>query len=339
VKIIQEAVSLGARLSKACETTCINPSTYRRWQSKGIVQRDKRPHASRPTPSNKLGKAEREQILAVCSWPKYSSLPPSQIVPDLADNGVYLGSESSYYRVLHEANQQHDRGRSQSKHQRAKPAEYETTGPNQCWSWDVTWLKSPVRGLFYYLYMIVDIFSRKIVGWEVHENECATLASELVRRTVLSEGGVSPEVLHADNGAIQRSSTLRVTLERLGIEPRYSRPRVSNDNAYSESLFRTLKYRPAYPVEGFPGIVQAREWTLEFTVWYNSVHKHSALKFVTPEQRHTGQDVELLLQRKALYEKAKLQNPERWSGNTRDWVRTETVVLNPDEPMTRKQQN
>ena len=290
-----------------------------------------------PRRGNKLDEIERERILDVCSWTEYRSLPPSQIVPDLADNGVYIGSESSYYRVLREANQQHDRGRAQSRERRAKPAEFVATGANQCWSWDVTWLKSPVRGMFYYLYMIVDIFSRKIVGWEVHENECAELASELVKRAVLSEGCLcNPKVLHADNGAIQRSSTLRVTLERLGIEPSYSRPRVSNDNAYSESLFRTLKYRPAYPVDGFSGIVQAREWTLEFVIWYNTEHKHSALKFVTPEQRHCGQDVEVLAQRKKVYENAKSQNPQRWSREIRNWMRPETVVLNPDKPTAEK---
>lgn len=307
-------------------------STYGRWQEGGVVQEDKRPHALRPTPANKLDEAEREKIIEVCSRPEYQSAPPSQIVPDLADDGVYVGSESSYYRVLREANQQRDRGRGQSRHQRAKPAEVVTTGPNQCWSWDVTWLKSPVRGMFYYLYMIVDVFSRKIVGWEVHEKECGELASELMKRASLSEGPLcSSHVLHADNGAIQRSSTLRVTLERLGIEPSYSRPRVSNDNAYSESLFRTLKYRPAYPVEGFSGIVQAREWTLEFVIWYNTVHKHSALKFVTPVQRHTGQDVEVLAQRTKVYGKEQSKNPLRWSGEIRDWTRSETVVLNPDK--------
>ncbi len=155
----------------------------------------------------------------------------------------------------------------------------------------------------------------------------ACKTSSLIRRCF----AVLTDALHADNGAIQRSSTLGVTLERLGIEPTYSRPRVSNDNPFSESLFRTCKYRPDYPVEGFSSIEHARQWTLKFVIWYNTVLKHSALKFITPVQRHTRADIDILAQRKEVYEKAKSQHPERWSSETRNWTMPETVILNPDK--------
>jgi putative transposase len=188
--------------------------------------------------------------------------------------------------------------------------------------------------MFLYLYMIMDVFSRKIVGWEVYERECGELASALVRRTVMSEGCLRcPDILHADNGSPQKSATLRATLEQLGIEPTYSRPRVSNDNPYSESLFRTTKYRPDYPADGFIDIETARVWVLRFVRWYNEEHRHSAIKFVTPIERHTGRDIEILAARESLYERVKAQRPERWSGQIRDWSRPEVVMLNPDKPV------
>lgn len=185
--------------------------------------------------------------------------------------------------------------------------------------------------MFNYLYIIVDVFSRKIVAWELHETECGDLASQLVRQAVMREGPCRPDILLADNGAIQKSSTLRATLEQLGIEPSYSRPRVSNDNAYSESLFRTATYRPDFPADGFDSMVQAREWVHRFVQWYDTEHRHSAIKFVTPHARHSGADVEILEQRQTVYERAKTARPERWTGKTRDWSRSNKVTLNPDK--------
>lgn len=333
ISLITEAIGAGARLFKTCAEVGITPWTYRRWQAEGRVQADRRPAAQRPAPANKLAPEERAKLLSVFHEPDYASLPPSQVVPALADQGVYLASESTCYRVLHAAGQQHERGRARQKERRAKPDEYQATGPNQAWTWDVTWLKGPARGTFFYLYMIVDVFSRKIVGWEVYDRECGTLASELVTRAVMSECCLRrPDILHADNGSPQKSATLQATLQHLGIEASYSRPRVSNDNPYSESLFRTTKYRPDYPVEGFMELTSARDWVLGFVRWYNGEHRHSAIKFVTPEERHTGADIEILRRRTALYERAKTERPERWRGKTRDWSRPKFVWLNPDRP-------
>lgn len=332
ISMIDNARAEGARLKEACECVDIDAASYRRWQRDGEVLSDQRATAVRPVPKNKLSVEERKLILLTCHLPQFQSLPPSQIVPTLADLGQYIGSESSFYRILQEANEQHDRGRAKSRHKRAKPDEFCTTGPNQCWCWDVTWLKSPVRGTFYYLYMMLDVFSRKITAWEVYEVECGSYAAQLLQRGVLAEGCASTlQCLHADNGAIQKSSTLRAKMERLGIEASYSRPRVSNDNAMSESLFRTAKYRPDFPYEGFENIEHARQWCIEFVRWYNEEHKHSAIKFVTPAQRHRGDDVELLAKRDELYHQARAANPSRWSGDTRNWERADSMTLNPDK--------
>ncbi len=197
----------------------------------------------------------------------------------------------------------------------------------------MTWLKSPVNGLFYCLYMMEDVFSRKITAWEVHETECGALASQLLRRGVLAEGcAATLRCLHADNGSIQKSSTLRATLDWLGVEPSYSRPSVSNDNAFSEALFRTTKYRPDFPHYGFESLETARLWCSHVVHRYNEEHQHSAIKFVTPEQRHRGDDIQILAERDEVYRQAKAANPSRWSGATRNWTRPETMTLNPDNP-------
>lgn len=307
--------------------------SLRRWHDEqGKLQADKRPTAIRPAPSNKLSEAERQAILAVCNQPEYASLPPSQIVPRLADIGVYIASESTLYRVLTAANQHHHRGKASAPIKRAKPTSYHASAPNQVWCWDISYMPSGIRGLYWYLYAIIDIYSRKIVAWEVHEKECAQLAADLVQRAVLREQCLlKPLVLHADNGSPMKGSTLRVKLQELGIATSYSRPRVSNDNPYVESLFRTVKYCPQWPAKGFCTLEQARSWMVRFNQFYNHEHCHSGIRFVTPAQRHKQQDSELLAKRKVVYENAKLAHPQRWSGRaTRNWTPIGAVSLNPD---------
>ncbi|MHB1514970.1 MAG: IS3 family transposase [Acidiferrobacteraceae bacterium] len=266
----------------------------------------------------------------------YASLPPSQIVPRLADQGVYLASESTFYRVLAEAQQNHRRGRAQTPRRVPMPTSHTATGPNQVWSWDVTYLPASVRGQFYYLYLFEDIYSRKAVGWEVYAEECGALAAGLVQRTVMAERcWRQPLVLHSDNGAPMKSATLLAKLYDLGITPSRGRPRVSNDNPYSESLFRTLKYCPQWPAGGFADIDVARAWVHDFMIWYNQEHRHSRIRFVTPMQRHHGEDREILANRHALYEAAKAQCPQRWSGKTRNWDPIGAVDLNPERPIQR----
>ena len=328
-----EAILSGCRRDMAAQELNIPLRTLRRWRDdQGIVQEDKRPEAMRPDPSNKLTESERQQVLTICNQPAYASLPPSQIVPRLADKGIYIASESTLYRVLKEFNQQHHRGKSNAPIRRAKPTSYLATAPNQVWCWDISYMPSGVRGLYWYLYAIIDIYSRKLIAWEVHEKECSQLASDLVQRAVLREQCLlKPLVLHSDNGAPMKSSTLRVKLQELGIRSSYSRPRVSNDNPYVESLFKTVKYCPQWPRDGFATLEDARRWMMSFTQFYNHQHCHSGIRFVTPAQRHKQQDVELLEKRKAVYEKAKSTHPQRWAGRaTRNWIPIGSVSLNPD---------
>ncbi len=324
-------MAVGATRKQACEELQLSLRTYWRWHVGEEVKADGRPGAERPEPANKLSEQEREKILQTCNEPVYRSLPPSQIVPRLADESIYLGSESSFYRVLREADQLHHRGRSQAARKRSKPQGYKASGPNQVWSWDITYLAATIVGMFYRLYLVMDIYSRKIVGWEVHENETAEHASVVIRKACLAQG-VSERglVLHSDNGSPMKGATMLATLQRLGVVPSFSRPSVSNDNPYSESLFGTLKYTPAYPTKPFESLEGARQWVHEFVQWYNHEHRHSAIQFVTPAERHRGDDEAILAKRQTVYEAAKRRNPERWSGKTRNWEPAGEVWLNPE---------
>jgi putative transposase len=298
------------------------------------VKMDARTTTVRPEPANKLSAAEQRAVLDLCNRPDYAHLPPSQIVPRLADEGVYLASESTFYRVLKVNDQHHRRGRAQAPRHLMPPTSYTATAANQVWSWDITYLPSPVRGQFYYLYLIEDIFSRKAVGGEVYAQESGERAAELMQRTVMAEQcWRQPLVLHSDNGAPMKSATLLAKLYELGITPSRGRPRVSNDNPYSESLFRTLKYCPQWPAHGFASLDAARVWVHDFIQWYNHQHHHSRIRFVTPAERHRGDDKEILAKRHAVYTAAKERRPERWSGKTRNWEPVGAVMLNPDRLM------
>jgi transposase InsO family protein len=267
-------------------------------------------------------------VLETMNLPEFRNLPPHQIVPLLADQEVYLASESTMYRILREEKQLEHRQRSRPA-THSRPHEYVARGPCQVWSWDITYLRSSVRGIFFYLYMIVDVWSRKIVGWEVHECESTELAAELFRRTC-TELNLDPKglVLHQDNGSPMKGSTMLATLQSLGVIASFSRPRVSDDNPYSEALFRTLKYRPEYPSDPFESTQHARTWVASFVTWYNTEHQHSAIRFVTPEQRHQGLDQAILAKRHEVYQRAQSRNPNRWSGTTRNWEPIQDVGLN-----------
>ena len=330
VKLIRGARQAGARLDPACRVVGLTARTFERWTQDDALRKDGRPEAQRRAPANKLSPEEKKRVLDVCHQSEYASLPPGQIIPQLADTGTYIASESTFYRILHEENEQHHRGRSRKPRKSTPPEGYCSTGPNQVWTWDITWLPTSIRGLYFYLYMIVDVFSRKIVGWEIHDAENSENAARLVHKAVLAEGCVlKPLVLHSDNGSPQKGSTLRAKLDALGITPSFSRPRVSNDNPYSEALFRTCKYRPDYPRDGFETIDVARQWVKGFAYWYNFVHLHSAIRFVSPAQRHRRKDEAILANRRNVYQNAKRQRPGRWSGETRNWEHIPTVWLNP----------
>lgn len=335
--LIKEAQEAGARQSKACEIVGISEKTLQRW-NQGDNEQDGRLDAKH-TPKNKLTEQERDRMIQIANEPEYADLPSNKIVPKLADKGIYIASESSFYRVLKAEKQLKHRQKSKPVKQVKKPRALVATAPNQIYSWDITYLPTPVKGLFLYLYLVMDIYSRKIVGWQVYENESSAQAADLMTDICQREGIQANQVtLHSDNGSPMKGATMLATLQQLGVIPSFSRPSVSNDNPYSESLFRTLKYRPEYPEQAFSTLAVARDWVCDFANWYNKEHLHSAIKFITPEQRHAGKDEEILKHRKAVYQQAKLRNPNRWSGEIRNWDKVEEVYLNPENQKTENEQ-
>ncbi len=327
VQLIDETIDQGARQSKACKVVGISAKTYQRWQTNGYE--DRRQCVEKP-PGNKLSEQERQAIINICNQKDYRDLSPRQIVPKLADQGTYLASESTFYRVLRAEDMMHHRGRAQAP-SGEKPDSHSATAANQLWSWDITYLAASIKGIFFYLYLFMDIYSRKIVGWEVYETESSEQAAVVLRKAKLAEAisSAHPLVLHSDNGSPMKGATMLATMQKLGVVPSFSRPSVSNDNAFSEALFKTLKYVPGYPTRPFESIDAARQWVGGFVHWYNHEHQHSSLKYVTPAQRHDGRDVEILAYRKLVYEAAKKANPKRWSGDIRNWDHEVIVELNP----------
>lgn len=333
---IEAACKAGARLHQACKIIGVAARTLQRWKARdGLVSGDGRADALRPTPAHALTPAEHAQIVSVANEPRFADMPPARIVPMLADEGLYIASESSFQRVLRAQGQTRHRGRAKAPRQRRPPSTHVATAPRQLWSWDMTYLPSQVAGRWFFLYLILDVFSRKIVGFEVHDSDDAEHAARLVQRAALAEDihAVPREdrpVLHGDNGATLKATTVLAMLHWLGVKPSYSRPRVSDDNAFVESLFRTAKYRPEFPSAGFADLQVAREWAHRFVHWYNHEHRHSGIRYVSPAQRHAGHDRAILEARHELYVQARARNPARWSRATRNWAPIGAVTLNPE---------
>lgn len=325
---VAEAVAAGARREVACECIELELRTLQRWEANpGGGDRRAGPLMG---PVNRFSVAETNRIRMILTSKEFVDLPPTQIVPMLADRGEYAGSESSFYRVLNAENLAAHRGRASQVKLRHKPKAFVAHGPNEVWSWDITYMNASVRGRYFYLYMFLDVFSRKIVGWEVFERESADYAASLFERVCVGED-LDPEglVLHADNGGPMKGATMLATLQRLGVVKSFSRAAVSDDNPFSEALFRTMKYRPGYPRKPFSSIEEARTWVEGFVGWYNLEHLHSEIGFTTPASRHSGTDHKVLDLRHELYQKARQSHPERWSGATRNWTRIDSVELNP----------
>ena len=327
IELVKQAKTSGAGRAASCQVLEVSLRTLERWE-KAPDQGDQR-RGPDTVCAHALSEKEKQAIVAVSNQSAYRDLSPWQIVAQLADQGCYLGSQSSFYRVLKQNALVSHREKSKPR-VHSRPKDLVARNPNEVWSWDITYLNSAIRGRYYYLYMVEDIFSRMIVGWTVQEVESAEHSARLMDRACQEHGILRGQlVLHADNGAPMTGATLLATLERLGVLPSFSRPAVSDDNPYSESLFKTLKYRPCYPESAFSGIDQAREWVSQFVNWYNTEHLHSAIRFVTPRSRHLGLDHAILAKRHAVYEKAKRLHPRRWSGPTRNWSPITEVYLNP----------
>jgi putative transposase len=328
--LVDEAVTSGARLFMVCRQLAIAARTLQRWRKHGPEGGQDRRHGPRTTPKNKLPDKDCKLLLEVLNSEPYRDLSPKQIVPRLADKGIYLASESTMYRVLEAAGQNNHRQPTKPRTSN-KPQERVADGPAQLLCWDITYLPTTVRGQFFYLYVFLDIWSRKIVGWGVNDQQCGEFAAELLLATCdrldVDTDGI---VLHSDNGKPMKGSSMLSTMQWLGIVPSFSRPHVSDDNPYVESLFRTLKYRPGCSDMRFDSIDDAVRWVETFVRWYNHEHLHSGIGFVTPNDRHTGRDITVLQARRRIYKRAHLAHPERWTGKVRSWHRPVKVRLHPD---------
>lgn len=325
VALVLQAQKGGCTLAKACAMIGLGVRTFERWRRNPSGDQRRGPLGA---PANKFTKAEREAVLVAANSVAYKDKSPAQIVPLLADKGVYLASESSFYRILKEEGLNTHRSRSKPA-TRSRPDELIATAPNQVWSWDITFLKSNIAGMFFYLYLVMDIYSRKIVGFEVHETQSSEYAAKMIANICKNEGVCREQLtLHSDNGKPMKGATMLATLQRLGVIPSFNRPSVSDDNPFSESLFKTLKYCPKFPTKPFDSVLAASQWVADFVHWYNEEHLHSGIRFVTPSSRHQGEDAHQLAYRSKVYADAKAKNPARWSGETRNWSQIEKVFLN-----------
>ncbi len=324
--LVAEGAASGLTQSDSCETVGVEQRTVQRWRLLPVLEDGRRGPTT--APGNRLSAEEKARIVAISISAEFCNKSPHQIVPALADRGEYVASESSFYRVLKAGEALIHRGKSRPKTVH-RPKALEATKPNEVYTWDITYLLSALRGQYFYLYMFLDIFSRKIVGWRVHGSESMDLSSMLLAEICLAEGIDKTQLtLHADNGGPMKGATMLVTMQNLGIMPSFSRPSVSDDNPFSESLFKTLKYCPQYPSKPFASIEEAILWVESFVAWYNGEHLHSGIKFVTPNSRHVGADIAILERRDFVYEEAKLKNPLRWSKETRNWKGIASVKLN-----------
>jgi transposase InsO family protein len=282
----------------------------------------------------KLAAVTRKAVVETANTPEFRDLSPKQIVPRLADRGQYIASESTFYRVLRAEGLMAHRSPSKPRTVR-RPEEFVATGPNEVWSWDITYLPTQVRGTFFYLYLFVDVWSRRVMKAVVLREESAENAARQLTEAC-AEHQVRPQILtlHSDNGSPMKGSTMLATMQALGVVPSFSRPSVSNDNPYSESLFRTLKSVPSYPRKPFESIDAAWAWVERFVDWYNCEHRHSGIGFVAPDERHRGHDVGVLLSSRGVYAAAQRRHPARWSGHPRNWNEPATVSLNLRERQT-----
>ena len=319
--LMNAAIDSGCRQHTICERLGLSIRTIQNWRKNGVV--DKRKGAPKNV-SNKLSEEERQEVVNTACNARFSDLPPCAIVPILAEEGKYIASESTFYRILREDNLIIRKPKNPSKN---ISVILQAEGPNRIWSWDITYLRTIIRGTYYYLYLVMDVWSRAIMGWEIHESEDKKISSAMLHR-LCEEHGIDKDTLtlHSDNGGPMKNATMFAVLEKLGVTPSFSRPSVSNDNPYSESLFHTLKYRAGYP-SSFENIEQSKEWVSKFVEWYNFEHRHSAIEYVTPMERHQGLDFEILSKRQKVYMAARNEHPERWSRHCRKWERTEVVYL------------
>jgi putative transposase len=278
-----------------------------------------------------LSAEEQERVLALLYSERFAEVAPAEVYATLLDEGTYVCSVSTMYRLLRKHQALRERRRV-LRHPKYKRPELLATGPNQLWSWDITKLKGPGKWTYYYLYVIIDVYSRYVVGWCVAYRESAELAEQLILDACLQQGIERGQlIVHADRGSAMTSKAVAQLLSDLGVEKTHSRPHVSNDNPYSEAQFKTLKYYPEFP-EQFGSIEDARSFCREFFAWYNQEHRHSGIAMLTPQTVHSGKAEEVIAHRQSVLEAAYAHNPERFVRHApRHEPLPEAVWINPPE--------
>jgi len=313
------------RLSILCHYIGVSERTIQRWNVHGVD--DKRKGAEKQV-VRKLSEEERENLYRIACSEEYVDLNPHEIFNSMLDKGIYIASESSFYRVLKEKKAITHRQETKEGTSRKKPDELRATAKNQVWMWDITWIKTSVQGIYYYAYVIEDLYDRSIVGWAIYENENDAHAMELFD-SVIKKEKACPQFIHSDNGNAMKGITLVAFYYRLGIVPSFSRPRVSDDNPYIESFFKTLKYTCGYP-KFFTSLDHARQWFADFIHWYNNSHMHSALQYVTPVQKRNGEHYTIFENRNCVLVEARKKHPLRWgSRKAKQYLVQTAEVLNP----------
>lgn len=312
-----EAFAPKVGAGRACVAFATNPRSWRhrRQRDQGrLAPKPPKPPALRlPHPAS-LSDQEKDTVVETLCSERFWDLAPAQVYSTLLDEGTYLCSERQMYRVLAERGLVRERRR--GGHQRAGSygvPRLEADAPNKVWTWDITALRGPDKGVKYYLYTIIDIFSRCVVGWSIHEAESEKHARRLIRATCKKQGVDRDQLtIHADRGAPMTAGSVAELLNELGVTKSHSRPRVSNDNPFIESHFKTLKYRPDYP-DRFDSIRAARTWCRKFFSWYNEVHYHSAIGYLRPADLHTGNHTAIIERRQTTLDAAAAAHPERFT--------------------------
>ena len=304
--VTEHQATLG--IAPVCAALGVPRASYYRWQSPQGA-------AEGPTPARRVPRAlppeEQQQVLAILNDDRFADLPPAEVYATLLDEGKYVCSVRTMYRILHEHTEVRERRR-QLRHPHYQAPELLATRPNQLWSWDITKLKGPVKWTYFYLYVLLDVFSRYVVGWLVALRESATLAQRLIAETCARQGIARDHLtIHADHGSAMIAKSLALLLADLGISQSHSRPHVSDDNPFSESQFKTLKYHPAFP-DRFGSLQDTRSFLLDFFVWYNTMHHHSALGWLTPYDVHYNLAATRRAEREVTLRKAFATTPERF---------------------------
>jgi putative transposase len=323
--IMAKDIAAVSNITTACVVLGISRSDFYRWQHKPDTK------SFRPAPPRTLTSEERQAVLATLNSDRFVDQAPLEVYATLLDEGIFLCSIRTMYRILAENSQVHER-RTISRHTNYKRPELLATGPNQVWSWDITKLKGPQKWTYYYLYVILDIFSRRVVGWCVADRENAELFAALFEESLLKHQVPPGQLtLHADRGAPMTAKTTAQLMADLGVTKTHSRPHVSNDNPFSESAFKTLKYQPQFP-STFGCKEDAETFCIVFFRWYNEEHHHSAIGLMTPNQVHYGQADDIIAARQLVLNSAFEAHPERFVGKFPEPPAKPTAVwINPPQ--------